>query len=80
MLKEKNNARTIKLHGRFLGGQNMKVHKYQIEVMWVFLATMFCRAVKEETHSYTYQLKREKSVVKESYNPIQIRPPPLGGE
>jgi hypothetical protein len=58
----------------------MKVHKYQIEVMWVFLASMFCPAAEDIEVAHTYNNKRDKSVIfKEPCYHKRIRPPPSGG-
>ena len=57
----------------------MKVYEYQIEVMWLFLATMFCPTTKEIEFVYTYNNEREVSIFKDIYSPKIIRPPPSGG-
>ena len=54
----------------------MKVHNYQIEVMWLFLATMFCPVTNEFEVVYPYNNDRNKCHFTENYNIKEGRPPP----
>ena len=64
-----------------MGGHIMKVHKFQVEVMWLMLAVYFCGFSTDEKCGFTYQQDWiKKGIPKEPRSPIQIRPPPLGGE
>ena len=59
----------------------MKVHKFQIEVMWLMLATIFCGFSTDGKYGFTYQHNWiKKGIPKDPHCPIEIRPPPLGGE
>lgn len=59
----------------------MKVHKFQIEVMWLMLAISFCGFLTDEKNSFTYLHNWiKKGIPKDPQCPIEIRPPPPGGE
>ena len=55
----------------------MKVHVYQIEVMWLMLAVLGFWARFKEKHELTQRLIKRKSLHKKPPLPNQIRPPPL---
>lgn len=57
----------------------MKVYSFQIEVMWVFLATMFCLTAQDNEVVYTYSNSNPKKVFKEPSYHKRIRPPPRCG-
>ena len=58
----------------------MKIHTFQIEVVWLFLAMMYCYIKDTESNVCAYNTKHENKVlIEQGYN-IQIRPPPSGGE
>lgn len=57
----------------------MKVHKYQIEVMWLILAVLGCWMAAGTVNGLTRQPIRQNSYQKKLHSPIQIRPPPLLG-
>ncbi len=59
-----------------LGDHIMKVHKFQIEVMWLFLAVSFIKPANGEMNGFMQRTIRLKGIQKEQYSPIQIRPPP----
>ena len=64
-----------------MGGQIMKVHMFQIEVMWLMLAMAFCGFSTDGKYGFTYQQNWiKKGIPKEPHYPIEIRPPPLGGK
>jgi hypothetical protein len=54
----------------------MKVHNFQIEVMWLFLAVSLCDVAIREKTGFTNRTIKLKGIQKETYFPIQIRPPP----
>jgi hypothetical protein len=54
----------------------MKVNNYQIEVMWLFLATMFCRMTNESEVVYTDSNDRNQCYFTKDYNIEKVRPPP----
>jgi len=54
----------------------MKVHKCQIEVMWLFLTTMFCRVTNEKEIEYSKSIKLKEFVYKDNYEILNVRPPP----
>ena len=68
----------------------MKVHKFQIEVMWLMLAVSpctasgtgsFCGFSTDEKYGFMYQHDWiKKGIPKDPHSPIEIRPPPPGGE
>jgi hypothetical protein len=64
-----------------MGGHIMKVHKFQIEVMWLMLAMSFCGFTDNKMDVFAHQHNWiKKGIPKEPRSPIQIRPPPSGGE
>jgi len=64
-----------------MGGYVMKVHKFQIEVMWLMLAVSFCGFSTDQKCGFVYQHNWiKKGIPKDPHCPIEIRPPPLGGE
>ena len=54
----------------------MKVHRFQIDVMWLFLSVSFCEVATEEMNGFTHRTIRLNVIQKKLYSPIQIRPPP----
>ena len=54
----------------------MKVHIFQISVMWLFLDSMFCQTTDDNKVVYTYNNKRELNRFKEPCYHKKIRPPP----
>ena len=54
----------------------MKVYKFQIDVMWLFIAVSFIRPANGQMNGFTQRTVRPKVIQKEPYSPIQIRPPP----
>ena len=59
-----------------MGDQIMKVHKYQIEVMWLYLAAMFCRTTNENEVVNTFNNELKESIYTDKYNIRNSRPPP----
>jgi len=74
--KEKFESESISTNGSFLGDHIMKVHKFQIEVMWLFLAVPFYKTTTQEKKGFTQQTIVLDGSLKKPNNPIQIRPPP----
>jgi len=54
----------------------MKIHKFQIEVMWLFLAVSLCDVEIQEKNGNTDRTIKLKGIQNKTYSPIQIRPPP----
>ena len=54
----------------------MKIHKYQIEVMWVFLATMFSLKQQGNEVNYIYGDEQKDCIYTDKYNIRNSRPPP----
>ncbi len=57
----------------------MKVHKYQVEVMWLMLAVSVCWGAAAQMSGFTHQPIKQDNLQKKPPSPIQIRPPPLFG-
>lgn len=76
MIKEKIEHQPIVINGLF-GGHIMKVHKYQVAVMWLMLAVLaFCVAA-DQILEFMHQPIRQDGLQKKPFLPIHIRPPPL---
>ncbi len=54
----------------------MKVHKCQIEIMWLFLAAMFCRMTNQIDVQCTYSSEQKEFIYTDQYNIRNSRPPP----
>ncbi|MBN2181744.1 MAG: hypothetical protein JW715_07500 [Sedimentisphaerales bacterium] len=61
----------------------MKVHNFQIEVMWLFLAVSFsdrslldCESAFRATNGFEQRTIRFNSIQKEPYSSFRVRPPP----
>ncbi len=65
--------------GYLMWARFMKVNNYQIEVMWLILATMFCRVTSDNEVKYTYSNEVIEFINNPSFNIRKIRPPPGGG-
>ena len=55
----------------------MKVHRYQVDVMWLFLAMLGGWATARTKQQFEPQPARQDRVFEQTYSPNQIRPPPL---
>ena len=54
----------------------MKVHKFQIEIMWLFLAMPFYETTTQEKNGFKQETIVLNGPLKRPNSPIQIRPPP----
>ena len=75
--KGKIRHKSISLNGSLLGDHIMKVHKFQIEVMWLFLAVPFYKTTTQEKNGFEQETIVLDGPLKRPNSPIQIRPPPL---
>ena len=76
MIKGKTELKPIVIDGLF-GGQSMKVHKYQLEVMWLVLAVLGFWVAADHMGEFVHKPIRQDGLQKKPLSPIHIRPPPL---
>ena len=55
----------------------MKIHRFQLEVVWLMLAALSCWATFKENNELIQLMIRQESLQKRPPSPNQIRPPPL---
>ena len=77
LAKEKIEIKSIQVDD--IRGCIMKVHRYQIEVMWLIFALLGIWMYAGKLSVLIHRLIRQKSLQKKPLFVNQIRPPPLFG-